>query len=64
MNTMTKMAIAFLVAIAGSVLVVALSTGMYALTGSLVVKWVVHFVLLITLWVGMWKLGTKLGRMK
>ena len=64
MNTMTKMAIVFLVAIAGSVLVVALSTGMYALTGSLVVKWVVHFVLLITLWVGMWKLGTKLGRMK
>lgn len=63
MNTMTKMAIVFLVAIAGSVLVVALSTGMYALTGSLVVKWVVHFVLLITLWVGMWKLGTKLGRM-
>lgn len=63
MNTMTKMAIVFLVAIAGSVLVVAISAGAYVLTGSLAVKWVVHFTLLIPLWVGMWKLGTKLGRM-
>lgn len=63
MSTVLKYVVAILVAIVCSIAVVALSRGAYVLTGSLAVRWVVYFLLLIPLWVGMWKLGTKLGKM-
>lgn len=63
MKTWVKYLLAIVIAIVGAIAVVALSLTAYALTGSLVVRWVVYAILVVPLWIGMWKLGSYLGKM-